>query len=96
MSEEEYEERKAQIIETYPDLKALDKTTFKSGLEIATNEILEYAHFRHDIASLKNESYFHALISDKEIVYVGQKNGFPDPEAATPMGCFSTVMRLSR
>lgn len=88
MTEEEFEQRIQQLQQAYPDPTEVSRTGFMSSLEIATNEVLEHAKFSLDIASLKNEGFFHALISDKELTYVGVYGGFPSIRILNPLNTF--------
>ena len=88
LSEEEFEQRMQEIQSSFPDPAKTTRDGFLSSVEIATNEILEFAKFDLDIQSLKNEGYFHALISDKELLYVGIEGGKPIIKVLNPLHTF--------
>ena len=61
---------------------------FKSELENAVNKIINYAYFDCDIQSLKNEGFFHAMITDRELAWVGEENGKPTVKILNPLFTF--------
>lgn len=68
-----------------PDLEVGD---FQSELEILANKIIHYAYYAENITRKKNDGFFHALLSDKEIVYVGSKFGKPAIQIRNPLFVF--------
>jgi hypothetical protein len=62
---------------------------FKSQMEIFANGVLKHANYSKDLRMKKNTGFKHALISDKEIVYVGLVDGEPNYEVVNPLHFFS-------
>lgn len=86
-SKEEIEElhQKATIARTPKDIEQM---TFLSELEILGNDIMNYGIHKEDIRALKNDGFKHALLSDKEIVYIGGYKGDPRIKMINPITCF--------
>lgn len=87
MSEEEFN-MLTEELQQRGQLNDIDPTNFRSELEITLNHIVDYCKFKNDIRSLKNEGFFHALISDKEVAYVGMKHGQPFIKVLNPLYTF--------
>lgn len=85
------EEEIEQIIQEESAAMSLDELAavdFMSEMEIMMNKILQYAHFKLDIPSLKNDGFFHALVSGTEVVYVGEELGQPVIKVLNPLHTF--------
>lgn len=76
MSEEE-QQKAIQQIESNITPEGLEETSFLSELEILGSQILDYARYDQEIKSKKNDAFKHALLSDKEFIYVGIEKGKP-------------------
>jgi len=66
----------------------IEKTSYMSELEILGNHILNYGMYMEDVRSLKNDCFKHALLSDKEFVYVGVHKGEPKIKMINPLSHF--------
>lgn len=84
------EEIKAKMEELTTALTPDDEfvSNYKSELETVVNKIINYAYFTEDINSLKNEGFFHALIADRELIWVGEENGKPIIRICNPLYTF--------
>lgn len=73
------EDREKQIQEIQSALtpQDLEETTFLSESEILASNIIDYAKFDQEIKAKKNDGFKHALLSDKEFIYVGLEKGKP-------------------
>lgn len=66
----------------------IEKTSYLSELEILGNHVLNYGMYMEDVRSLKNDGFKHALLSDKERVYVGVSKGEPKIKLVNPLSFF--------
>lgn len=61
---------------------------FMAEEEILTQKIIKNAFYTQDLRNKKSQGWFHALVSDKEILYVGIENGKPKIEVINPLHAF--------
>ena len=66
----------------------IEKISFMSELEILGNHVLNYGMYKEDVRSLKNDGFKHALLSDKEFVYVGVNKGEPKIKLCNTLNTF--------
>lgn len=89
ISEEEWKQKYEQMMQELNVDKLIDGIyNFKTYPEIFSNFVIGYLKFARDLDQLKNEGFFHALITDKEVVYVGHKHGQPHMEVLNPLFTF--------
>lgn len=77
-----------QYLEGFTSPQDLEVGDFQSELEILANKIIHYAYYAENIVRKKNDGFFHALLSDKEIIYVGSKYGKPTIQVRNPLFVF--------
>jgi hypothetical protein len=58
---------------------------FKSSLEVFANKCLEHFYYAQEVQRKKSMSYKHAIVSDREIIYVGEQYGKPGIHVINPL-----------
>lgn len=66
----------------------IEKISFMSEMEILGNHVLNYGMYKEDVRSIKNDAFKHALLSDKEFVYVGVNKGEPKIRLCNTLNTF--------
>jgi len=69
-------------------LAEISNTSYLDQREILASQILNYLSKKLSIPDIKNDAFKHALISARELVYVGSRNNEPHVEVLNPLGCF--------
>lgn len=69
-------------------LAEISNTSYLDAREILASKILNYLIKKLSVPDLKNDAFKHALISARELVYVGVRNNEPYIEVLNPLGCF--------
>lgn len=89
-SEGKTEEEIQRELEKYSsNFNLEDLLKYKTELEIFANAVIKYASHACDLKTKKNTGFKHAMITDKEVIYVGMKNGKPDIEPVNILHFFS-------
>lgn len=87
--EEEFQQKYQELLDTLNIDEMIDGVyNFQSSKEIYSNHIIAYLKFAKDFDQIKNEGFFHALITDKEIIKVHMKRGLPQIEILNPIFTF--------
>lgn len=68
--------------------KDIEAMTFLSQLEILGNNVLQYGIHDQRVKDLKNDGFKHAMLSDKEFIYVGVHKGEPHVTLLNPLLTF--------
>lgn len=84
---EELEDATTQIMDP-AQIEAYMKTSYMDAREILANKILSYLSKYLSIPELRNDSFKHALIAAKEILYVTHTHSLPVIEVVNPLNFF--------
>jgi hypothetical protein len=77
-----------EYLQSFANPSDIDVGSYQSELEILANKIINYGYYSQSIVKKKNDGFFHSLISDKEIIYVGEVNGKPAIKVENPLFVF--------
>lgn len=97
ISEEEFAQKYEPMLKEINVDKLIDGIyNFQTSTEIFSNFVIKKLKFADALDQIKNEGFFHALITDKEVVYVGSKNGRPHIEVMNPLFTFFEKSNTSK
>lgn len=74
--------------EPIPDIQRYFSQSYLDAKEIKASSILNYLSKELHLKDLKNDAFKHALLSAREVVYVGSHNDSPTVEILNPLGVF--------
>lgn len=69
-------------------MSGYNELNYVTSRERAASSILEYLERKLSLQELKNDNFKHALISGKEVSWVGVRNGVPVVKNINPLGFF--------